>query len=99
MAITRVYHALGEVIAVGGDALRAQLPGGAFASIPAEASVLPPGVILSPDGGLIRSSAPSASDRRLFLSPAGGWVASTTQPPGYRPLSREPDRWVAGPAS
>lgn len=48
---------------------------------------LPPSLILGPDGRLIQSAAPSASDRRLFLSPAGGWIASTTRPAGARPAA------------
>ncbi|WP_164964307.1 hypothetical protein [Rubrivivax sp. JA1026] len=99
MPITRVYHALGEVIAVGNEALRAQLPGGAYASIPAVAVSLPPSLILGPDGRYIHSSAPSASDRRVFLAADGSRIAATSQPTGSRPLSLSGGGWHAGSAS
>lgn len=88
MPITRAFHAPCVVVAVDAAAQASQLPGGAFLVVPGGAGpAIPPSLILGPDGRLIQSAAPSASDRRLFLSPAGGWIASTTRPAGARPAA------------
>ena len=55
--------------------------------IPVSSSALPPGLILGADGRVIQSPAPAASDRRIFLSPTGGWIAAAAQPAGSRPLA------------
>lgn len=100
MSITRVIHALGDVVALGSAALARQMPGGGFVVVPAQGGgEIPAALVLMESGALAHKAAPSASDRRLFLTADGHHVAATSQPTGSRPLSLSGGAWQAGSAS